>query len=374
MTTAVLFLEAIERLLSLVALQGAGHPGRLAKEGSAYRTLDALLAEHGTCRFDFGDSTVHFQDDAVHGVAFSPWNRRLAGSGIEHLEFTAGIGQEEFSDFVGEVTKRLNVFTVVGGRSGTYANRHVSFGLRAAFATTSGDEGWRNSRDPGLEKRVIRRLHAEASSWGRISTVLAKGLTLHLSKCLPHPTAPLGLLQPADDREYDETHPLNVATLAMALCRSIQPSSPETLGVGIAALLHDVGKATVATSAVNHPGRMTRDDWTHVRLHPVRGARILLRSGLTLPALVAYEHHVTREGGYPRLKYATNPLPTSRLVQVCDVFDALRSPRPYRKPWPAERTLDHLKARSGTHFDPMFVSGFIRMVRERGLNWEETTA
>jgi putative two-component system response regulator len=99
--------------------------------------------------------------------------------------------------------------------------------------------------------------------------------------------------------------------------------------------------------------------------HPVDGARLILRAdqGLDLAAVVAYEHHIMFDGGgcpprrFPRPCHAA-----SRLVHVCDVFDALRTRRPYRDTWSLDKAIGYLRERSGIEFDPHLVEAFVAMM------------
>jgi putative two-component system response regulator len=70
-------------------------------------------------------------------------------------------------------------------------------------------------------------------------------------------------------------------------------------------------------------------------------------------------------GGYPTLTYARDCHSASKLVHVCDVYDALRTTRPYREAWPSDKVLTYLEERSGTEFDGEVVQPFVRMMRER---------
>ena len=80
---------------------------------------------------------------------------------------------------------------------------------------------------------------------------------------------------------------------------------------------------------------------------------------------MAYEHHIFIDGGgYPAVHYNRECTLASRLVHVCDVFDALSTKRPYRDAWPSEKTTSYLEERAGAEFDPDIVSAFVRMLRE----------
>ncbi len=107
--------------------------------------------------------------------------------------------------------------------------------------------------------------------------------------------------------------------------------------------------------------------------HPVEGAKIIIASEdrLDLAAVVAYEHHIMLNGGgYPVLDYPRDCHQASKLVHVCDVYDALRTNRPYREAWPAPKVLAYLEERSGTEFDPELAHAFVKMMSE----WEPKAA
>ncbi len=103
--------------------------------------------------------------------------------------------------------------------------------------------------------------------------------------------------------------------------------------------------------------------------HPVEGAKLLLaKDGLDLAAAVAYEHHVMIDGGgYPKLRHGRGCHLGSRLVHICDVFDALRTKRPYREAWEQERVLAYLESKAGTELDAELVGYFVAMMRQNAV-------
>jgi putative two-component system response regulator len=142
---------------------------------------------------------------------------------------------------------------------------------------------------------------------------------------------------------------------------------------GIAGLLHDIGKTKIPIEVLTKPGKLTDDERALMNGHPAAGARLLLDmdEDLDLATVVAYEHHIMiNGGGYPSLAYPRACHHASRLVHVCDVYDALRTRRPYRDAWEFERVLGYLGERSGLEFDPELVSSFTRMMRQ----WEPQVA
>ncbi|GEO36599.1 transcriptional regulator [Skermanella aerolata] len=145
--------------------------------------------------------------------------------------------------------------------------------------------------------------------------------------------------------------------------------------IGLASILHDVGKVGLPDSILNKPARLTDEEMDVIRQHPRIGANVLRevakmvpgRSYLSLGAEVAETHHEKFDGtGYPAgLKGNDIPI-GGRITAVADVYDALMHKRPYKDAWHAAETIEHLKSESGKHFDPQVVDAFLSLI-ERGL-------
>jgi putative two-component system response regulator len=104
-----------------------------------------------------------------------------------------------------------------------------------------------------------------------------------------------------------------------------------------------------------------------MQAHPVEGAKMIIESGrrLDLAAAVAHEHHIMINGhGYPTPHYRRACHKASNLVHVCDVYDALRTKRPYRDAWEADRVITYIEERSGTEFEPTAATAFVTLMRK----------
>jgi polar amino acid transport system substrate-binding protein len=125
----------------------------------------------------------------------------------------------------------------------------------------------------------------------------------------------------------------------------------------VAALLHDIGKILVPDSILKKPGRLTPDEYAQMTIHPARGAEILARvPGLEVVATIVRYHHERWDGsGYPDgLSGERIPL-ASRIISVCDSFNAMTSDRPYRRAMSADDALTELHINAGWQFDPAVV-------------------
>jgi putative nucleotidyltransferase with HDIG domain len=170
-------------------------------------------------------------------------------------------------------------------------------------------------------------------------------------------------LQSHDD--YTVTHSLNVCVLVVALATRLGLPENRIREIGLAALLHDIGKEMVRTGILNKPGKLDMAEFEHIKTHPVAGARILrkLDCGSDLPMIVAYEHHIKADrSGYPRTRSTSPPHVASLMTQLADVYDALRSYRPYQKSVEIERTLSIMGQGRGTEFDPVLYDAFMEVI------------
>jgi PAS domain S-box-containing protein len=157
------------------------------------------------------------------------------------------------------------------------------------------------------------------------------------------------------------------ADLAMRLAQMMGESENDTTHIYRGAILHDVGMIAVPDAILLKPGPLTDEEWTVVRRHPQIAFDILSPVLFLRPALdVPHCHHEKWDGsGYPRgLKGEHIPLP-ARIFAVVDVWDSLRSDRPYRKAWKDSDAGEYIRNRAGKHFDPAVVQIFFRAIAGR---------
>jgi HD-GYP domain-containing protein (c-di-GMP phosphodiesterase class II)/putative methionine-R-sulfoxide reductase with GAF domain len=163
-----------------------------------------------------------------------------------------------------------------------------------------------------------------------------------------------------------EGHTQRVAEMTLALARAVHIDEKELLDIRRGALLHDIGKMGIPDSILLKPGPLTADEWVIMRQHPTVAYQLLSPIAYLRPALdIPYCHHEKWDGsGYPRgLKAEQIPL-SARLFAVVDVWDALRSDRPYRAGWPDDQVREHIRSQTGAHFDPMIVGVFLPLIAD----------
>ncbi len=177
----------------------------------------------------------------------------------------------------------------------------------------------------------------------------------------------LPLLSCAQFDEYTTTHSLNVSVLTMALAESIELGARDVRAFGVAGLLHDLGKVRIPLEILNKPGKLTDEERAVMQSHTVDGARHhhheRPRARSRRGGGVRAPHHARRLRLPALATIAATATRASKLVHVCDVYDALRTNRPYRDAWDADRVLDYVEKRAGVDFEPAIAAAFVGMMR-----------
>ena len=367
------FLNALGHSLAVMTLYPADHPSREGAVDDAYRELDELSAGPVPPSFTFLDDEVIYGRERLRDLKAWDWGRRLVAAGIQRLELERRVSRDEFQGFLDEILARLTLSAVATGENRQMRTLGIKFG--AVGLQGEADAQPLSELDPttleltlGDEAETLRWLQHQVQIGGPIPLIEAEAVVRSLSVAMHGDRrVVLPLLQLKEFDQYTTTHSLNVAVLAMALAETIGCRPADVRAFGVAGLLHDIGKVRIPLEVLTKPGKLTDEEFTLMRKHPVDGARIIMQShdDLELAAVVAYEHHIMLDGGgYPLLRYPRPAVLASRLVHVCDVFDALSTNRPYRDAWPQAKTLAYLDERSGTEFDPDLVRAFRSMLGE----------
>ena len=161
-----------------------------------------------------------------------------------------------------------------------------------------------------------------------------------------------------------ENHGSRVAEMTVRLALSLGFGPVDLTHLRFGAQLHDIGKIGVPDSVLLKPGPLDEADKKIMRKHPVYAYEMLNSIPNFEPILdIPYSHHERWDGnGYPRgLRGEQIPLP-ARIFAVIDVWDALRSDRPYRDAWPEQEVISYIRDESGKHFDPQVVNAFLVMM------------
>ncbi|HZM61883.1 MAG TPA: HD domain-containing phosphohydrolase [Vicinamibacterales bacterium] len=377
MSDPVRFLNAFAHSLAVMTLYPEGHPSREKAVDHAFEELDGLTTAGSQLpSFTFLGDEVVFGRERLRDLKSWDWGTRLVAAGIQRLELERRVTREEFDGFLQELLGRLMMSAV----DTSEARQMRSFGIRFGAVGLQG----RDADAPaaavpaplpattldltlGEEAETFKWLQSEVQSGAGVPLLEAEAVVRSLSVAMHGDSRiVLPLLKLKEFDQYTTTHSLNVAVLAMGLAESLGCRPKEIRAIGVAGLLHDIGKIRIPLEVLTKPGKLNEEERAIMNAHPIDGARVIMQSeeDLGMAAAVAYEHHVMLDGGgYPVMHYKRDCAMASRLVHVCDVYDALSTKRPYRDAWPSEKTMSYLEERAGLEFDPELVAAFVRTLK-----------
>lgn len=355
-----------------LSLYPTGHPHIQHALDDCYRRLRALLQREQQIpvvlagnEFIIGDLQVPIVGDLLGDLAAN-----LREVGIEKLIVLEGLRYWELQSLL----RLLNLDTAAverqGGAARVLEGEEVEHIMVGSLQIEKSDEpvgdvlirAW-EAYTNGL--KIVRKIRHGVRANGRLEHIdEAKELVQDLVDVAMQQTRPLLALQALKVHdEYSFTHSINVATLTLAMARGLRLGKYEMREITLAALLHDVGKERVPGEVLRKPGSLDPDEWDLMKRHTLEGAKMLAATPGTgdLALVVAYEHHLTQgpDGASP----SRWPLHlASQLVMIADIYDALRSTRPYRGALPPDKTLEIMEEETGTKLQRDLFHGFTRMI------------
>jgi len=363
---------------ALLEIQGAllarslyppGHPRISSSEERAWELLDDLLDRKNSITLFAVDNRIIFENEILPGSPnlSDTLFRVLQLKGVDQLTFRHGVAQDEIHRF-------LDALNQTGGAEDLKASKHLSFGSLRGIDYDPSVARVDTSRH-AYSDQALKELpelwseldESKSFDQGRLGDIVSS-----LSRVVSDSEGALLPLAPLKQHdEYTFVHTINVAMLSTALGEVLGFDSRDAHDLSISALLHDVGKQSIPHEILNKEGRFTDEEFRVMQNHTIEGARILLNTPNVpdIAPIVAFEHHVRADGsGYPRVPRGWKLSLASRVVQLADVFDALRTDRPYRKGQPVPKIIEIMRHDVGTFFDADLLHIFLRHVVARGVS------
>lgn len=376
MSDPVQFLMSMGHVLAAMSLYHKGHPARERAVDESYEELRALVDGEGVRQFTFVDHEVVFHRQVLRDLKEWEWGTRLADVGIERVEIEESVTRDGYEEFLRDAFHRFKGESL--DTTEVRYMRHTGIRYGPILIGTEDDDqdellGTRATIAYSLQDDIetVEWMHRQVQDDAELPLLEAEMVVRSLSTAMHgQEEIILPLLQLKAFDQYTTTHSTNVAVLAMALAESIGLQGRDVRVMGVAGLLHDLGKVRIPKDILVKPGAFTDEERRVMQRHPSEGARIIFGRDVRLevPAIVAYEHHIMLNGGgYPSMHYARPTHIASRLVHVCDVYDALCTKRPYRDAWPSEKALALIEENTGDDFDPQFALPFVRLMRQQEI-------
>ena len=169
-------------------------------------------------------------------------------------------------------------------------------------------------------------------------------------------------------KSYDNylfNHSVNVSVLSLTLAESLKVPNQDLHTIGLAGLLHDLGKTMTPKTIILKPHQLTPEEWQIMKEHPVKSANIVSKmQGIDeLTTRLVYEHHINFDRrGYPALSEGQQLHPYSKIISIADVYDAITTLRPYQKPFSPREAMRIMESLAGKVIDPVYFREFVRML------------
>jgi putative nucleotidyltransferase with HDIG domain len=361
-------LRALQNAIASHLLYPPEHP-QVVEAGDRVAAFlrEATARSSAVSVFAIEDRVVHDGTPLVGVEAvYRGFFQTLRAAGYDRLTMRRGASRAEISAFIAALAE-------TGRRGGEGAkdllrpSRSIRLSALQGLDAADLDRGFLAE-----EVDTLQDVWTDIVERGDLNLDAIQGIVIALARTVDENLGamiPMAALKSHD--RYTATHITNVALLAMALAEAIELPPELVHDVGIAALLHDVGKLKVPSEILSKPDRLSPDQLEQMRRHPEDGARILLATpGVPeLAVIVAYEHHVRFDGGgYPLVPKSWKSSLASAVTQVADIYDALRTDRPYRTGLDRDTIMAMMTADSGTHFEPALLAAFFELVVPRAAS------
>jgi HD-GYP domain-containing protein (c-di-GMP phosphodiesterase class II) len=356
------FIRLLDMSVANATLYSPRHRQVLHLTESALAALFPLLAESPLSLLIIEGEVVADGAPLPAGMYLNRLAQTLGRHGIGHLKLAAGIDGGELAAFIEALAGPVRQ----GGE--IHSSEHLRLGRVEVRHAASEDGGIKRldlAELPAEERARFQDLCEGVRKCGKLRVTGISEVVQGFVEAFCREADPLMALAPlrAVD-EYTFTHSTNVCILNLAQAMALGIEGPLLHDIGIAAMLHDVGKLYVPEEILNKSGALDEQEWSVIKQHPVKGAQYLLDTpGVPrLAVLTAYEHHMRYDlGGYPKVPSNWELNLASQMTMVSDIFDALRTRRAYHDPMEMEGIAAIMRQQSGTGLNPVLTQNFLRL-------------
>jgi HD-GYP domain-containing protein (c-di-GMP phosphodiesterase class II) len=368
--------DFIRHLLSATAnasLYGLSHPQVAKLSSQAFASIEKMLESRSEITLLVVENELVIDDQPQELSLFlNRFTQILKSRGIGTLKLLNGITRSEVDSLISGLARQLD-----DASQSMSSSDHIRLG-KVDINTSEMSEG-SNPDGSSIHKITLPEMPAEElSKFMEIyNTVKSKhklqinGVVdvvsgfINVFRSEGKPLLAMAALRDAD--EYTFTHSTNVCVLNLAQAMALGIEGQQLNDIGVAAMLHDIGKLFVPEEILTKTGKLSKKEFEIIKKHPVTGARHLLEtSGIPRIAVItAYEHHLKFNlTGYPEVAPGWQQNLCSHMTMISDFFDALRTRRSYRDPMELGEISGLMLGMMGTDLHPSLTRNFLRIISE----------
>ena len=358
-----------------ISLYPVSHPIVKGNVANLSDGLSRLFGNRENITFGIvGNELVSEDLHLSNGDKFCRWLiEKIKSHEVEKISFLKGVAIEELDAFITAVASDPG--SLGGGLTGALARKNVRH-IKVGCINLEKDDGKKEENSDADvssgEKayldavEVIKNMTEDLNLGKRINAGDVKDVIHSMVKMIREDaSALLNLATLKGHDDYTFTHSVDVSILTLIQVETLGFDDKMLNDIGSAALLHDTGKLLVPGEIIRKPGKLEPHEWEIMKKHPVNGAKTLAKTpGLSdLASIVAFEHHQKHDrSGYPEQPGKESLNLISMMTAIADVFDALRSKRPYSPEIPPEKAAEIMTSLSGKDFEPALLKRFMQMV------------
>jgi len=370
--TAKAAFQLLAAVLKNSTLYPMSHPFVLASADKLLLKINELLVDRKEVPFYLVGGELFFEKDSVPvDQSITVLMEMFTSREIGGIIFNPGLTTDEIAAFADLMNKDAAVFSAAHGTDELMARSHIThiYLHRILIVDkkigTVIKEGKKKAAEIFMDaietmKDIIEAQHLDKNVNLRKMNTTVQTM---VDNILENRDTFIGLTNLKMYDEYTFAHSVNTSLLASALGTFLRFEKPQVAALGVAGLLHDMGKANVPHEIINKPGKLTDVEWGVLKRHPIEGALILAgTAGVTKMAMVAaFEHHQHGEQGYPSV--GVQPHLFSQIVSLADAYDAITAARVYYSiQTPPDQAIRILLKKRGTSFNPVLVKAFVNMM------------
>lgn len=281
---------------------------------------------------------------------------RMRRKGLERIVIRKDVTSSEILNLIAHISSKDKI---------AFSSEHINVGILEVKGTSEhkleGDE----LREHDIER--YREIYQNAGKAEGLDIMGLEDIVIDFITSLHREANVLRVASPIKSfSNYTFTHSTNVSIISIFIAQTIGLKDDMLKDIGVAALLHDIGKIFIPGEVLEKKSKLTDSEWEIMRQHPILGAKYLslLNEIPKFSVIAAFEHHLKFNGkGYPETKHRGNKQHlVSQIVAIADVFDALRANRPYHKGMDTKIIIGILNESAGTDFNPDLIESFTKNI------------